>query len=222
MSKHIIMGIALISHLTLVGAEDTAMTDRQKLSYALGVFFSQSVMQQTIDLDNDYFLMAVEDQLKGNKTKLTPEEIQTLFAEFRQQAQQKRTSQASENRRAGKAFLEGNKSNPGVVVLDNGLQYEILRAGEGKSPSANSEVTVHYRGTHINGEEFDSSYSRNEPARLSLNRVIKGWQSGVPLMRAGAKWRLYIPPELAYGGNGQGTIGPNETLIFDIELIDVH
>jgi len=222
MNRHVITGIFLISHFTLAYAESTEMTDRQKFSYALGAFFSQSIMQQTLDLDNDYFLMAVEDRLSGDEPKLTAEEMQSIFAKFQQQEKKKRTSEADRNRQAGKDFLENNKSREGIVVLDNGLQYEILKAGGGESPSANSEVTVHYKGTHINGKEFDSSYARNEPARLSLDRVIKGWQLGVPLMKAGAKWRLYIPPALAYGNNGQGTIGPDETLIFDIELLAIH
>ncbi len=226
MNKHDIAGIFIalmvIACIAPTHAGDTGMTDKQKLSYALGVFFSQSVVQQKMDLNEEYFLMAVEDVLKNNKPKLSQEEIQTIFARFQEQEQEKRNSEAVKNSRIGKKFLDENKTKESIVALDSGLQYKILRPGEGKSPDPDSEITVHYRGTLINGEEFDSSYARNAPAKLTLNRVIKGWQQALPLMKTGAKWQLYIPAELAYGPVGQGSIGPNETLIFDIELIAVH
>ena len=226
MNKHDIAGIFIalmvIACIAPTHAGDTGMTDKQKLSYALGVFFSQSVVQQKMDLNEEYFLMAVEDVLKKNKPKLSQEEIQTIFARFQEQEQEKRTSEAVKNSRIGKKFLDENKTKESIVALDSGLQYKILRPGEGKSPDPDSEITVHYRGTLINGEEFDSSYARNAPAKLALNRVIKGWQQALPLMKTGAKWQLYVPAELAYGPMGQGAIGPNETLIFDVELIAVH
>lgn len=203
-------------------AEETDLADRQKLGYALGVYFAQSVSQQDIDMDVDHFLAAVADVLRNNPLQLSPGEIQAVFAEFQQQKQQDAARVAAANSRTGKEFLEQNRKQEGVVELDNGLQYKILRPGSGPRPEPGSEVTVHYRGTLINGNEFDSSYRRNEPARLSLKRVIQGWQQALPLMKTGALWQLYIPSGLAYGRTGQGTIGPDETLIFEVELIEVH
>lgn len=198
------------------------MTEKQKLSYALGVFFAQSVSQQNIDMDADYFLEAVADVLNKNQPKLSIEEIQAIFARFQKQEQENRARQATENSQAGKEFLEQNRTREGVVELENGLQYKILRPGTGANPAPDSEVTVHYRGSLINGVEFDSSYKRNQPAKLSLDRVIKGWQQALPMMKTGALWQLYIPANLAYGSAGQGVIGPDEALVFEVELIEVH
>ena len=154
--------------------------------------------------------------------ELSIEEIQAIFARFQQQEQENRAEQAAANSQAGKEFLEANRTKEGVIELDNGLQYKILRPGTGANPEPDGEVTVHYRGSLINGEEFDSSYMRNQPAKLSVNRVIKGWQQALPMMKTGALWQLYIPANLAYGSAGQGVIGPDEALIFEVELIEVH
>ncbi len=223
MKNHLLLVVIIfIFMFSPIRAEEPAMTDKQKLSYALGVFFAQSIAQQNIDMDADHFLAAVSDILNNKPPKLSVEEMQTIFAEFQQQEQQNRSRLAAANSQAGKEFLEKNREQEGVVELDNGLQYKILRSGNGPKPEPGSEVTVHYRGTLINGNEFDSSYKRNEPAKLSLNRVIRGWQQALPLMNTGAMWELYIPSELAYGTAGAGAIGPDETLIFEIELIEVH
>ena len=198
------------------------MTDRQKLGYALGVFFAQNISQQDIDMDVEYFLAAVSDILNNNRPKLSDEEIRTIFLKYQALEQETRAKQAAANKQTGKEFLDRNRTKEGVVELENGLQYKILRPGSGPNPEPGSEVTVHYRGTLLDGNEFDSSYRRNEPAKLSLNRVIQGWQQALPLMKTGALWEIYIPSELAYGAAGAGTIGPDETLIFEIELIEVH
>lgn len=198
------------------------MTDRQKLGYALGVFFAQNISQQDIDMDVEYFLAAVSDILNKNRPKLSDEEIRTIFLKYQALEQETRAKQAAANKQTGKEFLDRNRTKEGVVELENGLQYKILRPGNGPNPEPGSEVTVHYRGTLLDGNEFDSSYKRNEPAKLSLNRVIQGWQQALPLMKTGALWEIYIPSELAYGAAGAGTIGPDETLIFEIELIEVH
>ena len=223
MNKYLLLIVfKLLFILNPVHAEDTGMTDKQKLSYALGVFFAQSVTQQDIDMDADYFLTAVSDVLNNHQPKLSVEEIQAIFAEFQQQEQQDRARLAEANIRAGKEFLEENREKEGVVELENGLQYKILRPGTGPKPKPDSEVTVHYRGALLDGNEFDSSYRRNEPAKLSLNRVIRGWQQALTLMKTGALWEIYIPSELGYGATGQGAIGPGETLVFEVELIEVH
>ena len=222
--KNYLLTIVFICIVLLnpVQAEEAEMTDRQKLGYAMGVFFAQSITQQNIDMDVDYFLAAVSDMLNDNPPRLSTAEIQAIFVEFQQREQQHKAQLAAVNSKAGQEFLEKNREQEGVVELDSGLQYKILRAGDGPSPKPDSEVTVHYQGTLINGAEFDSSYQRNEPARLSLNRVIQGWQQGLSLMKTGALWELYVPPELAYGRVGQGAIGPDETLVFKVELLEVH
>lgn len=127
-----------------------------------------------------------------------------------------------ENKQAGMAFLADNAKKANIVTTATGLQYEVLTPGEGKSPSATDNVTVHYKGTTIDGKEFDSSYSRNQPATFPLNRVIPGWTEGLQLMKEGAKYRFFIPSELAYGAHGAGPIAPNSALIFDVELIKVQ
>lgn len=198
------------------------MTDRQKLGYALGVFFAQNISQQDIDMDVEYFLAAVSDILNNNQPELSDEEIRTIFLKYQALEQETRARQGAANKQTGKEFLDRNRTKEGVVELENGLQYKILRPGSGPNPEPGSEVTVHYRGTLLDGNEFDSSYRRNEPAKLSLNRVIRGWQQALPLMKTGALWEIYIPSELAYGATGAGAIGPDETLIFEIELIEVH
>lgn len=222
------LGIVLGAVLALVAgwlparAAEPAMTETQKASYALGVFFSQSLAQQPIELDREHFLMAVDDVLKGKEPRLSQGEMQAIFAKLQQQEQTRRASEAERNRAAGQRFLEENRDQEGVVALASGLQYKALRPGDGDSPTPGGKVTVHYRGTLLDGAEFDSSYARKAPLTLSLNGVIKGWQEALPLMKAGAKWRLYVPPELAYGAAGQGPIGPNQTLIFDVELLETH
>ena len=133
-----------------------------------------------------------------------------------------RGAQGEKAKQAGEKFLAENKTKPGVKTLDDGIQYKIIKEGTGKKPTAESSVVAHYRGTLIDGTEFDSSYKRGEPATFPLNGVIKGWQEVLPMMADGSEWQVYIPSELAYGSRGAGAnIGPNETLIFDIELIDV-
>ena len=224
MKKYLLFIVCILFSFVFfpLSGEQDNMTEKQKLSYALGVFFAQSISQQDLDMDVEYFLEAVADMLNKNQPKLSNEEIQTIFARFQQQEQKKRSAQAAENTQTGKEFLERNRTKEGINELANGLQYRILRPGSGVNPQPDSEVTVHYRGTLISGEEFDSSYKRNQPAKLLLGRVIKGWQVALPMMKTGALWQLYIPAELAYGSAGQGIIGPGETLIFEVELIEVH
>jgi len=206
-----------------VQAESEAMTDKQKLSYALGAYFSQSISQQNVDLDIPVFLQAIEDVLTKTGLKLTPEEIQEVLAQYQQKLVSERNVAADTNKSASKTFLEENRKKEGVVELPSGLQYKIIKEGNGQKPGNDSSVNVHYHGTLIDGKVFDSSYERGEPITLSLKQVIKGWQEALPLMSVGSKWQIYVPSELAYGERGAGnSIGPNETLIFDIELLEIN
>jgi len=204
-------------------AETEIKTEQQKLSYALGIYFSQGITQQNIDLDNAAFLQAIEDALTQSEPKMSQTEIQEALSKYQQKVVAERNNIAASNKSAGEKFLKENAKKEGVVTLDSGLQYKILKDGNGESPTIDSNVKVHYHGTHIDGKVFDSSYERGEPISLSLNQVIKGWQEAVPLMKVGSKWQIYVPSELAYGEHGAGgSIQPNETLVFDIELLGIN
>lgn len=197
-------------------------SDKQKLSYAMGIFFGQSITRQEMDIDVPAFMQAVEDMLKGSELKMTRNEMQQILTDFQKQEQEQRDEQASGNKDAGIKYLEENKNKEGVVTTASGLQYKVVREGKGKKPGATSKVEVHYRGTLIDGTEFDSSYARGEPATFGVNQVIKGWQEALQLMPVGSKWQIYIPSDLAYGERGAGgSIGPNSTLVFDVELLDI-
>ena len=177
---------------------------------------------QGMELDNPAFLQAVEDVLSNSELKLSKEEMQQILSDFQKKEQEELAAAASNNKASGEKFLAENKSKDGVKTTESGLQYKVVTAGEGEKPKASSQVVVHYRGTLIDGTEFDSSYSRGEPATLGVNQVIKGWQEALQMMPVGSKWQIYVPADLAYGQRGAGgTIKPNSTLIFDIELLEI-
>jgi FKBP-type peptidyl-prolyl cis-trans isomerase FklB len=199
--------------------------DMNMVSYAIGARLGQNFKQQDIEIKIESFVRGLKDALTGGKLELTQQQIQQLMTSFSQQImakqQEKRKAEAAKNLAAGKAFLEANKSKEGVKVLPSGLQYKILREGTGKSPTAEDKVKTHYSGKLIDGAEFDSSYKRNEPAEFAVKGVIKGWTEALQLMKEGAKWELYIPPELAYGERGNRNIPGNSTLIFEVELLEI-
>ena len=197
-------------------------TDKQKFSYALGTQIGRNVGQQGVELDADAFAAGVLDVLKDNDLQLTQDAMQQAAERYKKELEAKRDAAAVDNIAAGKAFREKNAQAAGIKELDNGIQYKVIEAGTGDKPSVEDTVVVHYRGTDVNGEQFDSSYDRGEPATFQINQVIKGWQEVLPMMQAGAKWQVVIPPDLAYGDRGAGAaIGPGETLIFDIELLEI-
>ncbi len=201
-------------------------TEKEKVSYGIGLSLGRDFKMKSIDIDSQALIQGVEDALQGEKPALSDEEIRAAITNLqkklaaRKQVQEK--EYAEQNLKEGKSFLEKNKKRKGVVELSSGLQYEILREGKGTKPKVEDTVVANYQGTLIDGTEFDSSYKRGQPAEFALNRVIKGWTEGLQLMNAGAKWKLYVPPNLAYGPKSAGpTIGPNSTLIFEIELLEV-
>jgi len=213
--------LLIFTTTTVISAEIS--TEKQKLSYAMGIYFSQSIVNQNIDIDVDAFIQAITDSLNKSELKLSQAEIQNALTTYQQQLGAKRNLSAEGNKASSLKFLEDNKKKDGVVVLNSGLQYKVINQGDGAKPDKNSTVKVHYHGTLIDGKVFDSSYDRGQPITLSLNQVIKGWQEALPLMNVGSKWQLYVPAELAYGERGAGSsIGANETLIFDIELLAVN
>ena len=198
-----------------------------KLSYALGIGIgSQLAGMGAKELNIDDFAQAIKDVISGSELKVDNAEAQTLVQNFFQEQEAKQQAAAAEAgkaaKAAGEAFLAENGKKEGVVTLPSGLQYQVLKEGNGKKPSATDQVVCHYEGTLIDGTVFDSSYQRNQPATFGLNQVIPGWTEGVQLMQEGAKYRFFIPYKLAYGERGAGAqIPPFATLVFDVELIEV-
>ncbi len=210
-------------------AADTKMTlkdDKDKVSYAIGLNIGKSMKQEGLDINPDALAAAMKDVFAGAKTQLTDEEVQAVMQDFQKKMMAKQMAAREEglgkNKAEGEKFLADNKKKEGIKTTASGLQYKVIKDGTGKTPKATDTVKTHYRGTLINGTEFDSSYKRGEPAEFPVNGVIKGWTEALQLMKEGAKWQLFIPSELAYGERGAGKdIGPNSTLIFDIELLSV-
>ena len=220
-----ILGVGLYSAVCL-GAERPVLNDaKAKESYSLGYQFGQSMKAQGMDLDLEIYSAGIRDALAGTTPQLGPEEIRTTVLDLQKRlaaARQKEFKELAEkNLVDGKTFLEQNKKKDGVVSLPSGLQYKVLTEGSGKMPKAADTVTVNYRGTLIDGKEFDSSYKKGQPATFQVGKVIRGWTEALQLMKEGAKWQLAIPPQLAYGDRGTSTIPPNSTLIFEVELISV-
>jgi FKBP-type peptidyl-prolyl cis-trans isomerase FkpA/FKBP-type peptidyl-prolyl cis-trans isomerase FklB len=221
--KGALLAVALLSGNALATELET---DAQKLGYIIGMDIGTSLKQQGGDLDLDSLINAIRATYNGEPLAMTPEEAaavrESFIAARRAEAEAERQNMAAINSAEGDKFLLENRVREGVQVTDSGLQYEVVVMGEGAKPAATDTVTVHYRGTLLNGEEFDSSYSRNEPTTFQLNQVIPGWTEGVQLMPVGSKFKFFIPPNLAYGPNGGGPIGPNATLIFEVELLGIE
>jgi FKBP-type peptidyl-prolyl cis-trans isomerase FklB len=198
-------------------------SDNQKYSYAVGVRVGKMLRNQvTDDIDVPTFTQAISDVLSGKESQLTAEELQTAMTAYLKAQNEKREKLAAANKANGSKFRDANTAMEGVVTLENGLQYKVITTGEGESPKPEQRVEVHYNGRLINGTEFDSSYKRGKPAQFNLNGVVPGFREAIVRMKPGAKWEVVMPPELAYGEKGAGkNIGPNETLIFEIELLRV-
>ena len=195
----------------------------QRLSYAVGLQIGQSLRRQGFDeIDAAALAAALEDVYADRPPRLTIEQMQAAQATYQAESAARQSRQAEANLAAGRAFLATNAENEGVVETPDGLQYRILRASEGATPTAEDRVVVHYRGRLLDGTEFDSSYGRGEPTEFMLGAVIQGWQAALQLMPAGAHWEVWIPAELAYGEQGAGgSIGPNQALHFEIELLEI-
>lgn len=207
------------------GDKPAALEDRA--SYIIGLNLGQSLKAQEVPVKADLIIKGLQDGLGGANPLLTPEEIQAAMQEFQQQLmsqqQAKRQAASEKNMKDSQAYLDQNKAKAGVKTTASGLQYEVVQEGSGESPKPTDKVTVHYRGTLPDGTVFDSSYDRNEPATFPVNGVIPGWVEALQLMKPGSKYRLVIPPALAYAERGAGNdIGPNQVLIFDVELLSVE
>lgn len=228
-SKYLVL---LLSVLVLVSCgkkevkKSDLKDDKSKQSYAVGYNIGSDFGNKEIEIDYDAFLKGVQDGVNGD-TLLSQTEIRDALMSLQKQITEKmnakKSEQGSKNKEEGAAFLEKNKNEEGVNVTESGLQYKVLKEGNGKAPKATDKVKVHYEGKLLDGTIFDSSYKRGQPAEFQLNQVIKGWTEGLQLMKEGAIYELYIPSELAYGPNGAGAqIGPNATLVFKVELIEIQ
>jgi len=215
--KRIIVA-ALCAALLLIALPLGAQASKADASYALGMLLGQSVKDSAIEVDMDPMVAGLKATMTGGKAKFTEAQADEMVTAAAQAAYAKKSEDAI---KAGKAFLESNKKKSGVTTTASGLQYEVLKKGSGAKPKATDTVTVHYEGKLTSGTVFDSSIARGEPATFPLNGVIKGWTEGVQLMAVGSKFRFYIPSELGYGAQGGGSIGPNEVLIFEVELISI-
>ena len=208
------------------GAVDKLTTEKDKVSYMVGMDLSNGLQQIKGEIDPAIVAQALQDALKGGKTLLTAEEALAIRQSFVQKMQaqmaEKQAAAGNKNKADGEAFLAANKSKPGVKTTASGLQYQVIKEGTGKKPGPNDQVKVHYLGTLIDGTKFDSSYDRGQPAQFALNGVIPGWTEALQLMPVGSKYKLFIPSNLAYGDKGSpGPIGPNSTLIFEVELLEI-
>ena len=206
-------------------AAASTLSDAAKISYSLGVQFGNSLKRAGGDVDRTVFFQGFQDAMDGKPLQVTDEEMKKCMTEFQKAAMAKRQEeqkkQLETNVAEQKTFMEENGKKEGVVTLPSGLQYKVLQDGAGATPTANDKVKVNYKGTFVNGEEFDSSYKRNAPAEFQVTKVVAGWTEALKLMKVGAKWQLVVPAELGYGAQGRPGIGPNKMLIFEIELLEV-
>ena len=220
-----VLTVGLLFRLCFAGEKIELKEQKDKESYSLGYQFGQNLKSQGVDLNLDVYTSGIRDALGGKESQMPPEEIRATIMSLQQKlmaAQQKAlTEQAAKNLSESKAFLAENGKKDGIKTLPSGLEYKVITEGSGKIPKGDDTVTVHYKGTLLNGTEFDSSYKRGQPATFQVKGVIKGWTEALQLMKEGSKWQLFIPPDLGYGERGAGPIPPNSALIFEIELLSV-
>jgi FKBP-type peptidyl-prolyl cis-trans isomerase FklB len=225
MKLKMIIILGLLFLMSQVNAQENLVLKDQKarMSYIIGMDIGNNLKKQSIDVEPNILAKGVKDALTGGKPLLSEQEIRETMTAFQNEMKIKQEIVGKKNKEQGDAFLAENKKKEGVKTLQSGLQYKVIKAGIGKKPKLNDYVTTHYRGTLIDGTEFDSSYKRRQSATFQVSGVIPGWTEALQLMEEGAKWQLFIPPNLAYGERGAGSvIGPNATLIFEIELISIQ
>jgi FKBP-type peptidyl-prolyl cis-trans isomerase len=219
------LAASLLAMPSLTRAGDAFTNDKDKVSYSIGVDMGRNLQKQGIDVNPDVVVQGLKDGTAGGPFKMTDDEMQTTMTAFiqgvREKMQAKEQAEGADNKTKGEAYLEANRSKDGWKVTPSGLQYKEITTGTGDKPKATDTVITQYRGTTIDGTEFDSSYKRNEPAEFPVNAVIPGWTEALQMMPVGSKWQLAIPSNLAYGENAPPQIGPNSVLLFDIELIGI-
>jgi len=220
----------IFAFLVLALAANTALaqditTDKGKLSYAVGWDIGEDIKRRGAEFDVEAVIKAIRDSGAGKDPAVPAEEMVALLTELQQRVRQEQAEAfqklADENQKAADDFLTSNKAKKGIVALPSGLQYRIIDEGDGARPGLDSTVKVHYRGSKLSGLEFDSSFARGVPEEFAVNTVLKGWQEVLPLMKTGATWQIFVPPELAFGARGNPPVGPNEALMFDLKLIEI-
>ncbi|HYQ72479.1 MAG TPA: FKBP-type peptidyl-prolyl cis-trans isomerase [Gammaproteobacteria bacterium] len=221
-----ITGLVLVAGLCTAGEKPELPDENDRINYSLGYQIGGDLKRQHVEVNSEMLLRGIEDAMSDAKPLLGEDEMHRTLVELKRkvvalQAQAQAAAQ-QKNLQAGEDFLAENAKHEGVVTLPSGLQYRVLETGSGRQPSATDTVSVHYRGTLIDGTEFDSSYSRNKPATFRADRVIPGWREALQLMPEGAKWELFIPAKLAYGPRSVGKIPPNSTLVFEVQLLEVN
>jgi FKBP-type peptidyl-prolyl cis-trans isomerase FklB len=222
-----VISVLLILIATTSFAQDAFESDKEKLGYSIGMNWGLGMKQSDVDVDVEDVIAGLKSAYNGDETKLTPQEMSQVLQAYSQEMQQKQMAEmaaaAAENAKKAEDFLAANAKKEGVTTLPSGLQYKVITSGDGASPKPESVVEVHYKGTLIDGTEFDSSYKRGEPANFPVGGVIPGWTEALQLMKEGAKWELAIPPALAYGERGAPpAIPPNSALVFEVELLKVE
>lgn len=225
--KVIGFGLLLTANIAFAAGVSEELTPKDKASYAIGMDMAKSLKRNGVEVNADVLVKAIQDVLTDQKVQLTDDEAKTILAALQKEMQGKQQEKmkilGEKNQKDGAAFLAENMKKDGVKTLPSGLQYKVIAEGTGKSPSATDTVTVQYKGSLIDGTEFDSSYKRGQAATFALNGVIKGWTEALQLMKEGSKWQIFLPSNLAYGETGTvgGPIGPNAVLIFEVELVAV-
>jgi FKBP-type peptidyl-prolyl cis-trans isomerase len=219
-----LLSIGLLASLAQAEDQASLKDPKDRLSYSIGVDIGQRLKSQSIEVDPEMLSKGIKDIYTGGKPLMTEQEVRDTLAAFQKDMIAKQKERAKvigeKNKKEGEAYLEANKKKEGVKVLPSGLQYKVITEGKGKTPKLTDTVTVNYKGTLIDGTEFDSSYKRGQPATFAVDKVIPGWTEALQLMKEGAKWQIVVPSALAYKEMGAGNlIGPNATLIFEIELI---
>ena len=200
-------------------------TDKGKLSYSVGWDIGKDIERRGAEFDVDTLIAAIRDSAAGKEPQVPSEEMVALLTALQQKVRQEQAEAfqklAAENLQMSEEFLNTNRSKNGIVALPSGIQYRVIEEGEGARPGMESTVKVHYRGSKINGLEFDSSFARGVPEQFTVNSVLRGWQEVLPLMKTGSTWQIFVPPELAFGARGNPPVGPNEALIFDLKLVEI-
>jgi FKBP-type peptidyl-prolyl cis-trans isomerase FklB len=207
-----------------VTAQDLT-TDKGKLSYAVGWDIGEDIQRRGAEFDVEAIIAAIRDSAAKKEPQVPAEQMVAMLTELQQKVRQEQAEAfqklAGENQKKAEEFLATNLAKSGIVTLPSGIQYRIIDEGDGARPGMESTVKVHYRGSKINGLEFDSSFARGVPEQFAVNSVLKGWQEVLPLMKTGATWQIFVPPELAFGARGNPPVGPNEALIFDLKLVEI-
>lgn len=221
LSRLLNFSLVMSAGLSIAACAAKLDTPKKKISYTIGQQIGESIKTQGVDVDVDVLASSIKDVLKGNKSQLSPEDMRAAMMAAQQDMQAKMAKEGEANLKTGADFLAANKSKEGITTTPSGLQYKVLQPGKGATPTDKDTVVCHYKGTLIDGTEFDSSYKRGEPAEFPVNGVIAGWTESLKTMKEGEKRQLFIPSELAYGPQGRPGIPPNSVLLFDIELLSV-